>query len=230
MASAAANRSPVHPRHREWRPQQPRPTRRVPPVKDPLLEPWWSGLRVLAHFAAVPDEGGPARLSLRDEDGDEATDAAPEAAAALRDSVMALDAVIDGVLTRQATLGGVGNSMVLEAQVSNLAFILPTRPDATFRRRVGTAGGLAFVALDLLSVDGQDLLDLPLLERKRQLESLFVESDLVRLSPVVRPPLLPWLNSWKSAGFRGLLMKAANSRYRPGELTDEWATVERVNT
>jgi ATP-dependent DNA ligase len=134
------------------------------------------------------------------------------------------------VLTRQATLGGVGNSMVLEAQVSNLAFMLPTRPDATFRRRVGTPGELAFVALDLLSVDGQDLLDLPLLERKRQLESLFVESDLVRVSPVVRPPLLPWLNSWKSAGFRGLLMKAANSRYRPGELTDEWATVERVNT
>jgi hypothetical protein len=229
MASTMPDQPAVHPRHRDWRPQNPRPTRRVPPIRDPLLEPWWSGLRVLAHFAAQPPDGGPPRLSLRDEEGDEASDVAPAAAEALRDSVMALDAVIDGVVTRQATLGGVGNSMVIEAQVSNLAFILPTQPDATFRRRAGTPRELAFVALDLLSVDGQDLLDLPLLERKRQLESLFVESDLVRLSPVVRPPIRPWLNSWKSAGFRGLLIKAANSRYRPGELTDEWATVERVS-
>jgi ATP-dependent DNA ligase len=198
-------------------------------VTDPLLEPWWSGVRVLAHFAAQPDEGGAARIALRDEDGDEVSALAPDAVASLRDSVMALDAVIDGVLTRQATLGGVGNSMVVEAEVSSLAFVLPTRPDATFRRRHGTPGELAFVAVDLLSVDGQDLLELPLLERKRQLESLFVESELVRLSPVTRPPVGPWLNSWKSAGFRGLLMKAANSRYRPGELTTEWATVERIS-
>jgi len=229
MAGPTANQSPIHPRHRAWRPQQPRSTRRRPEVTDPLLEPWWTGIRVLAHFVARPDEGT-ATLALRDDDGDEIADLAPHAASALRDSVMALDAVIDGVLTRQATLSGVGSSMVVEAQVSSLAFVLPTRPDATFRRRDGEPGELAFVAVDLLSVDGQDLLDLPLLERKRQLESLFVESELLRLSPVVRPPIGAWLNSWKSAGFRGLMMKAANSRYRPGELTTEWVTVERLGT
>jgi hypothetical protein len=227
MAAPAADDSAIQQRHLGWRPQQPRATRRMPQITDPLLEPLWSGVRVLAHFRARPDEGT-AHVSLRDEDGDEIGDIARDAATALRDSVMALEAVIDGVLTRQATLGGVGSSMVVEAEVSSLAFVLPTRPDATFRRRDGSPGELAFVAVDLLSVDGQDLLDLPLLERKRQLESLFVESELLRLSPVVRPPILPWLNSWKSAGFRGLMMKAANSRYRPGELTTEWVTVERL--
>lgn len=184
---------------------------------------------MLAHYLAQPPDGGPPRVAVRDEDGDEVTDIAAEAVAELREAVMALDAVIDGVLTRQATAGGVGSSMVVEAEVSNLAFILPTKPDTTFRRRVGKPGEFAFVAVDLLSVDGQDLLDMPLLERKRQLESLFVESDLVRLSPVVRPPILPWLNSWKSAGFRGVMLKASNSRYRPGELTTEWSTVERIS-
>lgn len=226
---SGAAHSSLDPRHREWRPQKARPTRRQPTITDPVLEPLWTGVRVLAHYLAQPADGGPPRLQLRDEDGDEVSDIAPDAAEALRDSVMALDAVIDGVLTRQATAGGVGNSMVIEAAVSSLAFVLPTKPDATYRRRIGTPGEYAFVALDLLSVDGQSLLDLPLLERKRQLESLFVESDLVRLSPVTRPPIAPWLNSWKSAGFRGLMLKAANSRYRPGELTTEWASIERIS-
>ena len=229
MAGTSPPESPIRPRHRDWRPQKPRPARRKPTITDPLLEPLWSGVRVLAHYLAEPADGGPARISLRDEEGDDVRDVAPETVAALRDSIMALDAVVDGVLTRQATAGGIGNSMVVEAEVSSLAFILPTKPDATFRRRVGEPGDFAFVAVDLLSVDGQDLIDLPLLERRRQLESLFVESELVRLSPVARPPIMPWLNSWKSAGFRGVMLKASNSRYRPGELTTEWSTVERIS-
>jgi ATP-dependent DNA ligase len=229
MAGASPLESPIHPRHREWRPQKPRPTRRQPQITDPLLEPLWSGIRVLAHYRAEPAAGGPARISLRDEDGDDVGEIAPETVAVLRDSIMALDAVVDGILTRQPTAGGQGSSMVVEAEVSPLAFVLPTRPDATFRRRVGRPGDFAFVAVDLLSVDGQDLLDLPLLERRRQLESLFVESDLVRISPVARPPVAAWLNSWKAAGFRGAMLKAANSRYRPGELTTEWSTVERIS-
>ena len=51
----------------------------------------------------------------------------------------------------------------------------------------------------------------------------------MRISPVARPPLLPWFNSWKAAGLRGVILKAANSRYRPGELTTEWSTVERLS-
>jgi ATP-dependent DNA ligase len=50
----------------------------------------------------------------------------------------------------------------------------------------------------------------------------------VRLSPVVRPPLRQWFASWQSAGFKGLIIKAANSRYEPGGETIEWATVLRM--
>ena len=45
----------------------------------------------------------------------------------------------------------------------------------------------AFVATDLLWIDGQPIDDVPLLERKRLLEAVLDESYLVRVSAFVRP-------------------------------------------
>jgi len=217
-------------RRRDWRPQKPRPTRRPPPITDPLLEPLWSGTRVLAHFTAQPESDAPPRLELVDEWGDEVGRIAPAAVEALGRAVMALEAVIDGVLTVQPALGGDGTALIAEAHVPGMGMFVPRAPQIVYQRRIARPDEdpeICFVAVDLLSVDGQPLLDLPLLERRRQLESLFVESDLVRVSPVVRPPIGPWLNSWRAAGFAGLMMKAAKSRYRPGELTVEWSVVRQ---
>jgi len=214
----------------EWRPQEARRSKRMPEIRDPILEPFWSGIRVIAHFRAERGGEEASSLELIDEEGDEVSHVAPDTAAALARSIMALDAVVDGILTPQATADGTGTSLVASAYVPATSFILPQKPEVTHepprgkRRRFGE---MAFVALDLLGVDGQQLLDLPLLERKRQLESLFIQSELVRVSPFTRPPVKPWLSSWKSAGFRGVMMKAANSRYRPGGETSEWVLIER---
>ena len=72
------------------------------------------------------------------------------------------------------------------------------------------------------------MLDVPLLERKRLLESLIAPGPLVRTSPMVRPPVDSWIATWKSVGLRGGILKAANSRYRPGAETVEWREVERL--
>jgi ATP-dependent DNA ligase len=48
------------------------------------------------------------------------------------------------------------------------------------------------------------------------------------VSPYTRPPIQQWLVSWKSAGFAGLVAKAANSRYRPASLTEEWAVYTKL--
>jgi ATP-dependent DNA ligase len=85
-----------------------------------------------------------------------------------------------------------------------------------------------FVAVDLLSVDGTDILDVPLLERKRLLESVIRRTEAVRLSVHARPPIDTWVATWKALGLRGGLLKAANSRYEPGGRTVEWRAVERV--
>jgi ATP-dependent DNA ligase len=93
--------------------------------------------------------------------------------------------------------------------------------------RAALGNDLAFVALDLLSIDNQTLFDVPLLERKRQLEGVLQQSPLIRLSPWVTPPVDAWLRTWRAAGFRGAVVKAANSRYVPGATTAEWAEIER---
>ena len=231
MRSAFRDELPVPPDPRDWRPLEPRATRRSPVIQDPVLEPLWSGTRVIAHYRAAPDLDGPGRIELLDSEGADVTASAPEVIEAMRSAVMATEAVIDGILSEQATAGGVGTALIPRAEVSRMGMLMPRQAEMTYEPAKGDSrsGGLAFVALDLLSVDGQQLLDLPLLERKRQLESLFVVSDLVRVSPFARPPLGPWFNTWKSAGFRGLIMKAANSRYRPGDFTLEWTVVERLD-
>ncbi|HUG48452.1 MAG TPA: hypothetical protein VMP67_08580 [Candidatus Limnocylindria bacterium] len=215
---------------REWRPQAARRSKRTPEIRDPILEPFWHGIRVIAHFRAEQGGDSEPMLVLLDEDGDDVTGVAPETAAAVARSIMALDAVVDGILTPQATANPVGVSLVASAHMPATSFILPIKPEVTHQPPRGhqpRGDELAFVALDLLSVDGQQLLDLPLLERKRLLESLFVQHELVRVSVYTRPPVKPWLDSWKSAGFRGVMMKAANSRYRPGDETSEWTLIER---
>ena len=74
------------------------------------------------------------------------------------------------------------------------------------------------MAIDVLRLDGDSLLDVPLLERKRLLDSVVTPSDLVRVGAYVRPPLQTWIATWRRLGFVGLSYRAANSRYHPGEV------------
>jgi hypothetical protein len=212
-------------------PAEVRHGRFVPQIVDPLVEPLWSGTRVIVHYRETEaNQWGD--IVVRDEFGDDALDDAPMALDFLRRSVAAADAVIDGVITTQATSGGEGLAIVLSGRTKPIQrmFIGGPGSDVTFEPPKDTRhqGEPAFVAVDLLSVDGQQLFDVPLLERKRVLEGIVAESELVRLSPVVRPPLRQWFASWRAAGFKGLIIKSSNSRYEPGSMTSAWATVERM--
>ena len=86
----------------------------------------------------------------------------------------------------------------------------------------------AFVAVDLLELEGESLLDVPLLERRRLLESVIAETDLVRLSPVVKHPIGGWLETWHGIGFTHVVAKHQNSRYAPGEQNEEWLKIPIV--
>ncbi len=217
---------------REWRPQTIKSGRYVPEVIDPILEPIWTGTRVLAHFhdSEVEDQWG--QVLVVDEFGDDATMDGPEAIDHLRRSINATEAVIDGVITKEATAGGENTAVQLFPTVNPVRkFFIGGTVDSDVKyepRGPRRAGMAAFVAVDLLSVDGQPLFDVALLERKRLLESIIEESELVRVSPWVRPPIRTWFNTWRSAGLRGVIMKGSNSRYRPGQETTEWAYVERM--
>lgn len=200
-------------------------------IDNPIVEPQWAGLRVLA---AVEDGS----VALRDEAGQPVTER-PEVDRALGSAVRAGSAIFDGFLTKQPTAdivyatpsGDVPSPGALmakpfigmrrdrgreaEAERATLA------EAATFRDE----DQVAFVATDLLRIDGDSLLDVPLLERKRLLDSVIDPIDLVRVGAYVRPPFERWIGTWRRLGFLGLSFRAANSRYHPGEKHDDWTLV-----
>ena len=84
----------------------------------------------------------------------------------------------------------------------------------------------AFVAVDLLELEGEPLLDVPLQERRRLLESIVDERVQVRVSPAVKQPIGGWLLGWRAAGFTHYVAKHQNARYAPGERTDDWLKID----
>jgi len=200
-------------------------------VRDPLVEPMWAGVRALAAI-----DGGEA--TLVDETGGPIEDH-PDIAAALAEASLADQLVVDGYLTKMTTREGSGVYVPMDdlPSASQLASrpllgIRKTRAEdvtkameaARMARTFRPDDDIAFVAVDLLWLDGESLLDVPLLERRRILESALGESELVRRGVFVRPPLDAWIGSWRALGFTGISLKGANSRYRPGVVSDEWAS------
>lgn len=209
----------------EWRPQVALDTRRPSPITDPIVEPLWSGWRVLAHF----DSAHPDRIRLIDTFGDDVAETEPAVVAELSRAVLAVDAVIDAILTHQATRTGEGVAVLHEANINPTNVFLSRDPGIDVERRITSEPSpVALVCIDLLKVDGESLLDLPLLERKRLLEGLIQASELVRVSPFTRPPAEPWVASWKASGFKGAMLKAANGRYTPGGQSPDWVRLTRL--
>jgi ATP-dependent DNA ligase len=199
-------------------------------ITDPILEPFWNGARVLAHIVAAGAPQDPPRVALVEELGADVAPELPELADAVGRAVSAADAVVDGVISRQVSLDGVGAAVIPEMR--DRLGLLRNRVDLDVQPRgtelQTTADDEGFVAVDLLRVDGTSLQEVPLLERKRLLESVVRPDRRVIVSVHVRPPIETWVATWKSMGLRGGLLKAANSRYVPGEDSIEWRLVETV--
>lgn len=210
----AAMPPPVLTDRTAWRPQVPGPLRAQHGILDPIVEPLWEGTHVLVH-------ANERTIRLIDAVGSDIAGEHGAIVDALREAVTTGDTILDGWLTDQASRTGRGLSLLpMEVPRGGLfttRSLPPPRPIPHDR-----PGMRAFVAVDLLVLEGERLFDVPLLERKRLLESVVVPGELVRVSPFVRPPLDHWLASWRAVGFNGAVLKAANSRYVPGHETEEW--------
>jgi ATP-dependent DNA ligase len=86
-----------------------------------------------------------------------------------------------------------------------------------------------YAAFDLLEVDGESLLDIPLLERRRHLEGVLTPSVNVRLTPYVSRALRSWRDTLAAQGFRRVVLKNWNSVYAPGRENKDWLVVEKIN-
>src|SRR5258706_15784119 len=109
-------------------------------------------------------------------------------------------------ISRQMLLGGGGTNKRREQRELAAAREVDLPPDAP----------TAMVAVDLLWLDGQPLVDVPLLERKRLLDAVLVDHELVRRTVLVRPPVQAWYAQWRGPRLPRNRGKAATHPYHPG--------------
>jgi hypothetical protein len=218
--------------HELARPLRPQEFGRTRPTKisDAIVEPAWPGVRVIASVG-----GGTATLWDEGELVEELGDLQEALARAIGGS--ADEAIFEGYLTKLVLTEGVGirpwtpeyptmtghmTKMLIGGRRRQVDDLEKRREAEIAAREFDEEDEVNLVIVDLLWLDGEWLLDVPLLERKRVLESILRPGDLVRPGLFVRQPIDSWIGSWRAQGFRGLTFKAANSRYRPGEASDDW--------
>jgi len=184
-------------------PQRPKPVREQAELPNHILEPAWQGLRVLVRVG----HDGPRFVGY-----DGPVDGPRELYDAIQAETRCQSAVLDGVLVanwaddRDLEVDPLGNDLNREVP----------------RRQI-------FSAFDLLEVDGESLLGVPLLERKRHLEGLVRPSQNVRLTAFVTRGLRAWRETLSGLGFKRVVLKDWNSQYAPGQTAGSWLVVEKLN-
>ncbi len=185
----------------------------LPTGDDWLHEIKWDGMRLIVSME--DDGGGHPRVRLTSANGKDATASYPE-----------LDALGDALGVRSAVLDG---EVVTFDDSGRPDFgRLQQRMHITDPRQAAeraAAVPAVLMLFDLLALDGTDVCDLPLTERRRLLE------DLVEPGPHWQVPTAysdgqALLDAATERHLEGVVSKRRTSRYRPGTRTKEWVKVK----
>ncbi len=167
-----------------------------------LFEPWWGGTRA---FVAIGPAARPGAGDVRviDADGIDRTAALPElAGTAVR--VAARSALLDGEL------------VVVDAD---------GRADtAALKGRLAGDGGrpVAFLAFDLLHLDGLSLLNQPLIKRRDVLRRILRPGDEVVAVPAIATEGLALFAAIVEQGLAGMMARQRQGPYLPGVRSRLW--------
>ena len=97
---------------------------------------------------------------------------------------------------------------------------LRLHPAASRVAKLAASSPAAFVAFDVLAVDGRDVRGEPQQERRRLLERLLdTATPPIHLTPATRDHALAveWLARFEGAGLDGVIAKAEDAAYQPGK-------------
>ncbi len=179
----------------------------------PLGDGWtyevkWDGMRALCFV-----EGGKLRTQSYNER--DVTASWPELAG-LPDTLPVTTALLDGELVATDDEGR--PSFGLLQQRMHVA-------DPAEAARRAAEVPVAYVAFDLLHLDGHDLTGLPLSDRRRLLDQVLEPGPRWRCSPMHDdgPALLA---AAKERGLEGVVAKRLDSRYEPGKRVRTWLKVK----
>jgi bifunctional non-homologous end joining protein LigD len=169
---------------------------------DHLFEPWWGGLRALVYIGPA-ELAGTGEVRIEDEAGRDLTRALPELAG-LAVRVDARSALLDGELV-VVDAAGRADPGALEARLDG---------------RAGRA--VAFLAFDLLHLDGRSLLSLPLFRRRNQLRRVLRPGDEVVAVPAIAAEGRALHDAVAAQGIAGVTARQRTSPYLPGVRSRLW--------
>jgi len=170
----------------------------LPRGGDWLFEVKWDGYRALGYVRA-----GEARLVSRN--GNDLTERFPAAARELAKAVRSSECVVDGEVCALDDLG---------------------RPSFSAMQQGKQGTPIVYELFDLLELDGEPVVDLPLTERRERLEALLDgRNPIVRLSggfddgEALRTAAV-------EQGLEGVMAKRASSRYAEGRRNRDWLKIK----
>ena len=186
----------------DLRPMLPRPLPTPFDSDDHLFEPWWGGERALVLIGPAETEGA-GEVRIRDANGRDLTSALPELSG-LAVRVAGRSAILDGELV---VVDGAGR-----ADAAGLA-----------RRLAGQDGQpVAFLAFDLLHLDGRTLISQPLVRRRQTLRRVLRPGDEVVAVPAIATEGVALFEAVMAQGVAGVLARQRQSPYLPGVRSRLW--------
>lgn len=174
-----------------------------------VFEPKWDGVRALA---TCTDE-----TLLISRNAKDMTAAYPDLAR-LHEQLVALDAIVDGEIV--AMKEGRPSFELLQSRI-NLA-------NPRDIERAAKQIPVSFVAFDILYLDGNSLIHLPLEERKDLLDETVVKNRFMDVSPVIPGEGEALFAAAKARHLEGIVAKKLGSSYRPGKRSREWLKIKTV--
>ena len=189
----------------DLRPMLPRPLPAPFDSDEHLFEPWWGGERAMISIGPA-ERPGAGEVVVRDSTGRDLSAALPELAG-LAVRVAARSAILDGELVVVDAAG---------------------RADAgELERRLAGASGrpAAFLAFDLLHLDGRSLLSQPLVRRREALRRTLRPGDEVVAVPAIATEGVALFDAAVAQGIAGMLARQRTSPYLPGIRSRLWRFV-----
>jgi bifunctional non-homologous end joining protein LigD len=173
-------------------------TEEVPKGSGWIFEIKWDGYRAIVRVS-----GGDVKLTSRN--GNDLTARFPTVARAVVQAVKTPDCVLDGEVCALDEQG---------------------RPSFSAMQQGKPGTPIVLYVFDLLELEGEPLIDLPLVERRARLEQILDRNNpTVRLSEAFDDGEA-LLAAAREQGLEGVIAKRADSRYHAGKRTREWLKIK----
>ncbi len=174
-----------------------------------IIEPKYDGERIIA--VRYGDE-----ISLWTRRNIQATYKFPEIVVALKDNVDGDDWILDGEMT---VSGGFRQLLNRNVEDRFKISLLSKKNPATYN------------VFDIIHYENDDLLNMPIIERKSILLKIVHPDDRLEIVPFQEVDKIEeQFSNFVKEGFEGAMVKNSYSKYEPGKRSDQWLKIKKGDT